>query len=362
MKNNILEIPSMRVVFAGGGTGGHLFPGIALAQYIKKVSPKSKILFVGTKRGIETRLVPENGFDLALVDITGIKGLSKKKKLMSLIKLPSSIDDSSRILSDFNADVVIGLGGYASGPLLISAWLNNYPTFIMEQNSVPGITNKILGGFVRKIFTTFKHSHKYFPEDKIVFTGNPVRDSIKKLKTDTSIDKFKDILVFGGSQGAQRVNEIIIEASKELKEFNIIHQAGKRNIETVQKSYDELKIKNVTPIAFIDDMAQAYKDADLVICRAGATSISELQVAAKPSILIPFPKATDNHQVLNAKELVKDGAAIMIEEKELTAKLLIDTIRSLNINKLTKMQENLKRTSISNSEYVILSEILESLS
>jgi len=353
------KFPAKNFIFAGGGTGGHLFPGIALAQYIKKVSPESKILFVGTKRGIETRLVPENNFELALVDITGIKGLSKKKKLMSLIKLPSSIDDSSEILSNFKTDIVIGLGGYASGPLLISAWLNNYPTFIMEQNSVPGITNKVLSGFVNKIFTTFKYSHKYFPKEKIVFTGNPIRESIKNIKK--SNDHFKNILIFGGSQGAKRINEIIIEASKDLTNFKIIHQTGKRDIEMVKKKYLELGIKNVEVTSFINDMAKAYENADLVICRAGATSISELQITQKPSILIPFPQATDNHQVLNAKELVKDGAAIMIEEKDLTAQILINTIDTLNIQKLTQMSLNLKNRTVLDSEENILNEIFKFL-
>lgn len=348
---------SYNFVFAGGGTGGHLFPGIAMANYIKKISPNSKILFVGTDRGLEKTLVPDSGFNLETIKISGIKGFSKIKKLKSLMKLPKAISDSSKILSNFNADFVIGLGGYASGPVLLSAWLNNYPSFIMEQNSVPGMTNRALAKLVKKVFTSFEYSHKYFPKNKVYLSGNPVRESIKNIKIKKK-SKIENILVFGGSQGAKNINEVLINSSLKLNKFNIIHQTGKNNIEEVEKRYKELNINNVKVTSFIKDMAKAYSNSDLVICRAGATSIAELKYIRKPSILIPFPKASDNHQVLNAKELEDKNMALMIEEKDLSVENLLTKINYLNSIELLKMTQNLDEVQKIESEEIILMKIL----
>ncbi|MBN2693123.1 undecaprenyldiphospho-muramoylpentapeptide beta-N-acetylglucosaminyltransferase [bacterium] len=353
-----------RFLIAGGGTGGHLFPGLAFAKYIKKEYPKSEILFIGTEKGIEYTEVPKNGFNLKCIDISGIKGKGIKDKLSSLFKIPSSVNHSLKILHDFQPDAVIGLGGYASGPLLLASWLGNYPAFIMEQNSVPGITNRLLSRVVYKIFTTFNYSHNYFPSGKSIKTGNPVREEILSVKRKIhQNDKFS-VLVFGGSLGAKKINEVMIDVVKKLPNIYFTHQTGKLTYDIAKESYKTKKIDNVNLLTFIDNMAEAYQNADLVICRAGATSISELQVAKKASILIPFPFATDNHQVLNGKEMEESGASIMIEEKNLTSDLLIEKILYLqnNIYKLEEMEEKASSLGIENSAQRILEEISRYLS
>jgi len=357
MKNNY------RFIFAGGGTGGHLFPGLAFANYLKENLPNVDILFIGTKKGIEVEKVPASNFKLKLIDIGGIKGTSKKNTLKNIFKIPKSVFKSKEIINDFAPDAVIGLGGYASGPALISAWMEKYPTFIFEQNSVPGITNKILSKFVNNIFTTFKHSHKYFKPEKIIFSGNPVRKAIREIKIEKTSKEIKNILIFGGSQGAKKINEIIAEASPKLNDFNIIHQTGRYTYDKTKELYSKYNpnAKNIELTTFIEDMAQAYNNADLIICRAGATTISELKLIKKPSILIPFPKATDNHQVLNAQELVNSNSAIMIEEKDLTSEILVNKIMELkNDNQKYKaMQKSFDDLPKQKTEEIILSKIQE---
>ena len=357
MKNNY------RFIFAGGGTGGHLFPGLAFARYLKDTLPNVDILFVGTAKGIEVEKVPASGFKLQLVNIGGIKGTSKLNTIKNLFKIPISIFESKSIISDFAPDAVIGLGGYASGPALISAWMDKYPTFIFEQNSVPGITNKILSKFVNNIFTTFEHSHSFFPKNKIVFSGNPVRKAIREMNLTEASGKIKNILIFGGSQGAKRINEVVAEASIKLGDFNILHQTGKYTYDKTRELYEKYNpnASNIELTTFIEDMSVAYNNADLIICRSGATTISELKLVKKPSILIPFPKATDNHQVLNAKELVNSNSALMIEEKDLTVDLLVSKIIDLkkNYNKYLDMKDSFNSLSSLKTEEIISNKILE---
>jgi UDP-N-acetylglucosamine--N-acetylmuramyl-(pentapeptide) pyrophosphoryl-undecaprenol N-acetylglucosamine transferase len=357
MKNNY------RFILAGGGTGGHLFPGIAFANYLKENLPNVEILFIGTQRGIEVEKVPASNFNLELIDIGGIKGMSKKDRFNNLLKIPKSILKSKKIINAFAPDAVIGLGGYASGPALIAAWMERYPTFIFEQNSIPGITNRILSKFVKNIFTTFEYSHRFFKKEKIVFSGNPVRKAIREMSIQKTNNDVKNILVFGGSQGAKKINEIIAEASPKLTDFNIIHQTGKYTYDKTKELYSKYSpdSTNITLTTFIEDMAKAYNDADLVICRSGATTISELKIIKKPSILIPFPQATDNHQVLNAQELVNTNSAIMIEEKDLTSDFLVKTIMELKNNnkKYLEMKDSFNNIPRVKTEETILNKILE---
>lgn len=352
-----------RFIFAGGGTGGHLFPGLAFANYLKENLPNVDILFIGTKKGIETEKVPAENFKLELINIGGIKGTSKKNTIKNLFKIPSSIFKSKEIINNFIPDAVIGLGGYASGPALISAWMEKYPTFIFEQNSVPGITNRILSKFVNKIFTTFEYSHKYFKKEKIVFSGNPVRKAIREIKIEESNSDIKNILIFGGSQGAKKINEIIAEASPKLKNFNIIHQTGKYTYDKTKELYSKFNpnAENIKLTTFIEDMSTAYNNTNLIICRAGATTISELKLVKKPSILIPFPQATDNHQVLNALELVNSNSAIMIEEKDLTPDILINKIMELKNSpkKYSEMKSSFDLLPKQKTEEIILKKVLE---
>ncbi len=351
-------------IIAGGGTGGHLFPGLAFAKYIKKRYPESNILFIGTEKGIEFTEVPKHGFELKCIDISGIKGKGIKEKFKAIFKIPSSVNSSLKILHSFQPDAVIGLGGYASGPLLLASWIGNYPAFIMEQNSIPGLTNRFLSRISHKVFTTFNYSHNYFPSGKSIKTGNPVRDEILSIKQKIHDKDSFSVLVFGGSLGAKKINEVMVDVTKQLPNIKFIHQTGKLTYDIVKYSYKSKKIDNVEVTTFIENMAEAYQNADLVICRAGATSISELQIAKKASILIPFPFATDNHQVLNGKEMEIAEASIMIEEKNLTADILAEKILYLqnNLETLQKMESKSASLAIENSAERIFEEISKYIS
>lgn len=348
----------LRLVIAGGGTGGHLFPGIAVARKLQEEDPKAPILFVGTERGIENRILAPMGFDLKLIDIGGLKGKGIGTRFKNTFKLPRSIFQAKKILKKFKANAVIGLGGYAAGPVIIAAWLSGIPVFLMEQNSVPGITNKMGSRFAKQIFTTFEHANSYFSEKKVIHTGNPVRKEFYSIQKKEHSTKHFNLLVFGGSLGAKKINEVMTEVAPKLGKIIITHQVGKRTLDETLKNYGKLP-KNITVTPFIDDMATAYATADLVICRAGATSISELQAAKRASILIPFPFATDNHQVINAQELVRSGGSLMIEESELTAETLKEMILDFitHPEKLSKMEQALEQDTQRDSAILILNHI-----
>jgi UDP-N-acetylglucosamine--N-acetylmuramyl-(pentapeptide) pyrophosphoryl-undecaprenol N-acetylglucosamine transferase len=328
----------MKLVIAGGGTGGHLFPGIAIAEAVMARDPSAEVLFVGTARGIESRAVPRAGFKLALIEVSGLKGASFGKTLGTMVKLPTAGFASRRILKDFGADVVIGVGGYASGPVLVAAKLMGLPTAICEQNSVPGVTNRILARVVNRIFVTFKASLPHFPADKVVLVGNPVRRSFQDAARAATAKNDDDgrvpgrIFVFGGSQGARPLNEAMPQAMALLKDkghaISVVHQAGKDAVDGVKAAYDEAGVvADVTP--FIDDMVSHYRAADVVICRAGATSCAEVTALGAAAILVPFPQAADDHQTMNAKDLVDVGAAVMLPQRDLTPAALAELVHGL---------------------------------
>ncbi len=322
----------LKVVIAGGGTGGHLFPGIAMAQEFKEMG--AKVSFVGTKRGIEKKVVPREGYPLYLINVKGIKGNSRVKKIISLLVLPWAFFRSLWLLLRIRPHLVIGVGGYVSGPFVMTASVFGFKTALLEQNTVPGITNKMLARFVKKIFISFPESKKYFPLKKIVEAGNPVRKKIREeinRKTgEKPAQKMKNLLIFGGSQGAHAINMVMKEVLPLLAGCNleIVHQTGQKDWQQVEEFYGQSQLKSKI-LPFIDDMASAYGRADLVLCRAGATTIAELTIAGLPAIFIPFPYATDNHQEYNARSLEKEGAARCVTEKELTASKLADLINNL---------------------------------
>jgi len=324
---------AFRLVIAGGGTGGHLFPGIAIAQALKAHHADNEVLFVGTEKGIEVREVPKAGFDLKLIDVAGLKRVGIKQMVKSLWMLPSSYIQSRRILKDFKADAVIGVGGYASGPLVLAARTMGIPTAICEQNSVPGLTNRILGKLVRRVFGTFPSAASSFPSAKFSLVGNPVRQSFLDAAAQPAKPPVKGrVFVFGGSQGARPLNQTLPAALKRLlddgRDLSIVHQAGKLDIEDVKKAYADLGVEaEVTP--FISDMVSAYRAAEVVVCRAGATSCSELVALGVPSILVPFPQAADDHQTTNAKDLVDGGAALLLPQAELTPERAAADIASI---------------------------------
>jgi UDP-N-acetylglucosamine--N-acetylmuramyl-(pentapeptide) pyrophosphoryl-undecaprenol N-acetylglucosamine transferase len=324
-----------RLLIAGGGTGGHLFPGVAIAEELRAREPAAEIRFVGTRRGIEARVLPELGWPLELVEVTGLKTVGLLGAVRGLLRLPRALWQARRIVRTFRPDAVIGVGGYASGPVVLAARLAGIPTAICEQNSIPGLTNKWLGKIVRTVFLSFTDSQRFFRAKKVVLSGNPVRrEMVRKLlaaSTRDASDPRVHVLVVGGSQGAVAVNDLASRALIALAAaipLTIVHQTGDKDLGTTAERYREGNI-DADCRAFIKDMAGEYERADLIIGRAGATTVAELAIAGKPAVLIPFPFAADNHQEVNAREMAARGAALMLRQAELTADLLADALRPL---------------------------------
>jgi UDP-N-acetylglucosamine--N-acetylmuramyl-(pentapeptide) pyrophosphoryl-undecaprenol N-acetylglucosamine transferase len=323
----------MKLVIAGGGTGGHLFPGVAIAEELRARDPNAEITFVGTARGIEARVLPELGWRLELIEVSGLKTVGIVGALKGLFRLPRAWLQARRLLVKLRPDAVIGVGGYASGPLVFAAKLRGIPTAICEQNSIPGLTNKLLGRLVRRVFLSFETSKKFFKQSKIVMTGNPVRrDLLARLSAPVGgHDDRVHVLVSGGSLGAVAVNELAAQALIALAKdhrLTITHQTGEKDLAVTQKRYADAGVE-ADCRAFIKDMAATYLAADLVIGRAGATTVAELAIAGKPAVFIPYPFAADNHQELNAKEMADAGAALMFRQSELTAEALAASLRPL---------------------------------
>ena len=318
----------MKMVIAGGGTGGHLFPGIALAEEVTTRHPDNRVLFVGTRRGLESRVVPSAGFPLETVEVSGLKGMGFWKRLKAVLQLPLAFLSSWSILRRFRPDVVVGVGGYSSGPVVVAAWLQGVVTAIQEQNALPGATNRILGKLVRAVFIAFEEARAAFPAGKTYLVGNPVRrklmDNYLRSRPTVSDEHFR-LLVLGGSQGARGLNTRVLEALPHLDPLRdrlvIRHQTGSADLDRVRSAYQAAGV-NAEVVEFIEDVSAAYAQASLVLCRAGATTLAELTICKKASLLVPFPAATDDHQAVNAQALVKAGAARMFREAELTGGVL----------------------------------------
>ena len=322
----------MRVIIAGGGTGGHLFPGIALAEEFLKRNRDHRILFVGTERGLEAKILPGLGFALQTIDVAGIKGKGPVGTARALLRIPKSLAQSVRIVRRFAPDLVIGVGGYASGPAVLAAHGMGVKTALAEQNALPGLTNRILGRFVDRVFLSFPETGKWFRKSKTVVTGNPIRSRFfMKEKTPARRPGLFTLLVFGGSQGAHAINRAVAAALEELEpmrdRLRIIHQTGEKDLEEIRKAYRDRGM-NAEARPFIADMASAYAAADLVVCRAGATSIAEITAVGKAAVLIPFPHAVEDHQTRNAEVLVRAGAAEMIPESGLSGQRLAEAVRA----------------------------------
>jgi UDP-N-acetylglucosamine--N-acetylmuramyl-(pentapeptide) pyrophosphoryl-undecaprenol N-acetylglucosamine transferase len=323
----------MKVLIAAGGTGGHIYPGIAVAQEIMRRDASSQVRFVGTARGLETRLVPQAGFELSLIESAGLKNVSLGARMKGLAVLPKSFVSTRKLLRQFQPDVVVGAGGYVSGPVVLTAAMTNRPTLVMESNALPGWTNRVLARFVDRAAVSFEQAVPYF-RGKARVTGNPVRREFFEIpRKQREPGKFS-LLVFGGSQGARAINEAMVAALPRLGELptmlRIKHQTGAADFEKVKAAYEDAGWGERAEVrSYIDNMMADFAAADLVLCRAGATTTAELIAAGKASIMVPFPFAADDHQRKNAEALQAGGAARMILQKELSAERLATEITRL---------------------------------
>jgi UDP-N-acetylglucosamine--N-acetylmuramyl-(pentapeptide) pyrophosphoryl-undecaprenol N-acetylglucosamine transferase len=327
----------LRVVIAGGGTGGHLYPGIAVAQELRARRPDAEISFAGTARGIEARVIPREGFVLDLLRSSGLKGKSFAAMLRGAALLPLGLADAWRIISARRPQLVIGVGGYSSGPVVLVAAVRGVPTMLLEQNAVPGLTNRWLSRVVKAAAVTFDSTQAFFGSKAFV-SGNPVRPEFfaatgpqqeSGVDDQTSVTR---VLVFGGSQGAHAINLAMVEAAPQLAAggppLRLVHQTGERDVEMVRTAYGKAGLQaDVEP--FLYDMGRQLGQADLVVCRAGATTLAEIAAAGTPAILIPLPTATDDHQRRNAEALGDAGASEVLLQKDATGLVLAERIQAL---------------------------------
>lgn len=335
---------------AAGGTGGHIYPGIAVATEILSRNPEAEIRFVGTSRGLEAKIVPENGFQLSIIDSMGLKNVGLLGKIRAISVLPRSFFQSWRLIREFKPDVVVGAGGYVSGPVLLTASLMKIPTVIMDSNALPGFTNRVLAPFVTKAALTFEEALPFFGKKGVV-TGNPVRSEFFEIKPRRRVENKLSILIFGGSQGAKAINDAVIEALPFLKDYKprlrIVHQTGELDFERVKNAYEKQgwAQEEVEVFPYIQNMPKHFAESDLIICRAGATTCAELAAAGRASIMIPLPTAADDHQRRNAEALQRIGATEMILQKDLRGQLLAGKIISF-INfpeRLEGMAQSIKK-------------------
>ncbi len=317
-----------RIMVAGGGTGGHLFPGLAVVEELRRRVPGLEVKFLGTARGIEARILPGRGESLELLEVSPLKGQGAGARIKSFARIPTAMVGASSLIRDFDPDLVLGVGGYASGPVLLAAALGGRPTALLEQNAHVGMTNRILARFVDRAYVTFAETEAVFGQSKSRLTGNPVRQEFVEQARLALADpegfesRARSVLVLGGSQGARKLNEELprafARAGVAARGIEVVHQTGEAMRDEVEATYRELGIR-ARVVTFIDEIARAYANAALVVARAGATTLAELCAIGRPSILIPFPYAADDHQTTNAKSLEGQGASICVPETDLEA-------------------------------------------
>jgi len=364
----------LSLVIAGGGTGGHLFPGIAVAEQVLDSHDDSQVLFIGTGNPFETRVLNQLGFAHERIRVKPLKGKTRGYQAMALASIPAGIGASIRILRRIRPDAVLGVGGYSAGPVVVAAWLLGIPRALHEQNLIPGMTNRFLAALANRIYVSFEHTRIHVGVQKIRLTGNPVRKKIASQKqgeracrdTPRQGKEHFTVLLIGGSQGAHRMNMIMIAALAHLKSRHnlaFIHQTGTDDESQVRQAYRDLHIK-ATVRSFFEDMQTCYHQADLVICRAGASTVAELALIGKRVIFIPYPFAADDHQAINAGQLVSAGAAEMILEKDLTAIGLADAIKAHadTPDKGRMLAANLKKHARPHAARDIVADIYELIS
>lgn len=327
-----------KVIVAGGGTGGHLFPGVAIVEELRRREPGLDPVFVGTKRGIEARVIPAMGETLELMDVEPLKGRSPKQVVESLAILPKAMAQAFGIVWRVKPDLVLGVGGYASGPLLAAAAASRVPTAILEPNAHIGLTNRMLANVIGRAYIAHTHMIGAFGEKRARLLGTPVRRAFVEASRLAQMDpdgfeaRARRVLVLGGSQGARSLNALVPEALAKSgvadRGMEIVHQAGAAMVAEVQAKYAALGIR-ATVVPFIEDMARAYASASVVISRAGAATVAELSSVGRPAILVPFPQATDDHQTKNAEALVQEGAALIMKEDTFSVDAMADEVREL---------------------------------
>ncbi len=335
------------VVIAGGGTGGHLFPGIALAKSLKRHDMSIQITFVGTSQGIESKVLPKEGLKLKTILAGGLLGKKGASRWISWSKLPVGMAQSMAFLIRKRPNLVVGVGGFVSGPLVFSAWVLRIPILIHEQNSIPGVTNRLLGKIADKVAVSFGMSKKFFPKRKVTETGNMIREEMcmpREEQINEPLGKTR-VLILGGSQGAHSINMAMLDALDKLShvkgQLEIVHQTGEKDVKKVRKGYKDKKF-SAEAHAFIDDIGEQYQKASLVICRAGATTLAEITACGKVSLLIPFPYAAHNHQEHNARAVEAENAGEVILDKDISGELIAQSILEAmhNPEKMKEMQDN----------------------
>jgi len=359
----------LRVIIAGGGTGGHIFPAVAVGHALQRLQPGMQLLFVGAKDRMEMEKVPQEGFEIIGLDIAGFNRSSIWKNISLPFKLWKSRIQARNIIRQFKPGVIVGVGGYASFPVLYAGQGMNIPTLIQEQNSYAGKSNKILGRRAKAVCVAYEHMEQFFPKDKIMLTGNPVRKSITDMSRTGEEGRrwfglqngLKTILIIGGSLGAKSINESIDEQLDELmkEDIQVIWQTGKPYYELAEKRADKYP-ERVKVLAFIRDMDYAYAAADLVVSRAGALAIAELCIAGKPVIFVPYPFAAEDHQTSNAMALVTGNAALLVKDNETKTELLEKIKTVLHDQGMQEvMAQNLKKMAIKDADERIAKKVIE---
>jgi len=357
------------LVVVGGGTGGHLFPGVAVAQAFERLSPGARVSFVGTERGIEARAIPKLGYDLHLVDVVGLKGSGAMGLLRGVARLPGSGLQARGIVKKLKPSVVVSVGGYAAGPITLAAALSGVPTALMEQNAIPGLTNKLLSRVVDHAFLTFEESAAHLGNISHSAPGNPVRAELLELAESfeyrgPETGRPFRVLIIGGSGGAGSFNEKLPDWFKAMgamqARLEVRHQAGRGRADAVRPRYEGFE-GSATVEEFIDDMAEAYRWCDLLICRAGATTIAEVLNLGIPAIYVPFPQAADDHQRFNARSVVEAGAGVMLDDSELGSERSVNLLSGLmrNPESLSNLAAAARRRGRPDAAETIASALLE---
>lgn len=338
----------MRIVVTGGGTGGHIYPALAFVKYVQQIDPTSEFLYIGAKRGLENKIVPPLGLSFKTLEIQGFKRSLSMDNIKTVHLFLKSLREAKGILKEFQPDIVIGTGGYVSGAVVYAATKLTIPTIIHEQNSVPGITNKFLARFVDRIGIAFQDAAQYFPAHKTSLVGNPRAQEVANVEKSTILREYdldptkKTVLIFGGSQGALKINQAVVEAIPTFanKDYQVLYASGERYYHEIDEKIGMSKdaFRNISIQPYINKMAEVMANSDLLIGRAGATSIAEFTALGLPAILIPSPYVTNDHQTKNARSLVTIGAVEMIPDAKLTAETLVQTIDKIMLDDAKRLE------------------------